>query len=206
MATARPGRPPVRRPDYLYEPDRLERRFDLCLVLGQEGRELVGRLVEVDPAALLERVLPGRPSTILAMAPDSAFISLSRRLGAANTPRQLHQRDVDSLLLQRRDIDSRAPARRRRSASARSLPACDLRRELLVAADTGRDVSAQSIVGERLTAAGVRDVVDVRRVDARGPGRSARPGCGRCHRPTHRPRTTDPGLAFSLAAQVGHAS
>src|SRR4051794_24993964 len=140
----------------LHQPDGLERRLDLGLVLGQEGRELVGRLVEVDPAPLLERVLPSRAFHHLADRGRERLHLLLAQVRGREQAAPVDQGDVDPLLLQGRDVHSRNAlvARDRQGAQ---LAGRDLRRKLLVAADAGGDMAAQDR-RERLAAAGMGDV------------------------------------------------
>ncbi len=78
------------------------------------------------------------------------------------------------------------------------LAGLDLRGEFAVAADSRGDVAAHDR-RLRLAAAGIGDVIDLRRLHARPPARSCRPGCDRCRRRNLRPTRRCPGLALNWA-------
>ena len=109
--------------------------------------------------------------------------------GRAEHAAPVAELDVDALLLQGGNAVQLLRARLRERAHLAGL---DLLGELAEARDPGGDVAAEDR-GDRLAAALERHVVDLRRVARRPPWRSGRSGCGRCRRPSRRPRTPCPG-------------
>ena len=99
----------------------LEDARDPDLLLREEGRELVRRLVHVHPAALLDDRPPLGALAISPMAASSAFLSLGRTLPGAIRPRQLTSSTSTPCSLK---VGMSTPrAARARMPKARSLPA-----------------------------------------------------------------------------------
>ncbi len=121
-------------------------------------------MIEVGPLPLGDRVLPGLALDHGVDRGLRAARSSAGTSGAAKRPRQLKKATSTpcSFSVGMSTPGSRSSEER---ASARSLPAFDLRAELAVAGDADGDVAAQDR-GQRLAAARVGDVVELGEVGA----------------------------------------
>ena len=176
----------------------------------EERAELVAGHGEVLPAVLLARLLPSRPRRPSARPARSGTAGPRPRSRAARRCRAsspARRRCPAPAASARSPRPPRGRAGFRRGVAARRRPGDGQRAQLarldlvLPLADTGdagRDLAAED-GRQRLAAAGEGDVVDLRRVDARPPGRSGRRGCGRCRRPSRRPRRSRSGSAWKAA-------
>src|SRR5829696_863355 len=91
----------------LHQPNVLECCLDLSPILLEEGCELIGWLVHVEPAALLQGLLPGGA---LDHAVDRSRQNLPvsvANLGAGHNASPVDQADVNPLLLERRHVNAR---------------------------------------------------------------------------------------------------
>ena len=199
QATRGPGGP--RANAYWTRP--MDLRVSVTLVWSsvRKAANSIRRLVEVQPAALLEGGLPGGALDHLGDGVGQCGHILLADVGADEQAAPVDQRDVDALRLQGRHLDA-GQGLVRRDADAAQLAGRDLRRELLIAADAGRDMATQDR-GERLAAAGMGDVVDLGRINARRlgdqPGQDVVRTAGGAAAPGDRA-----GVGLQLGDEVAH--
>ena len=128
------------------------------------ARELVAGQIGVVPALLLQHFGPGRRFHHGFDRLDERVALRRRDAGGAHHGAPVGDVEVDALLLQRRGVDALDALRRGHREDAQ-LAGLDLAFELAVARDAGRDLAAHDR-GDRLAAAGERDVVDLGRIAA----------------------------------------
>ena len=133
-------------------------------LIVKEGLELRVRHVKVEPAALLEHLLPSIALDHLVDSGGQRFKILSLDVGRCDQATPGWQDHINSLLFERRAIDSLNPLRRR-DADQAELPGLDLACEFLPAADADGDVASKDGT-QRLAATSVRDVVNLARINA----------------------------------------
>ena len=158
---------------------------------GELGLEGVAGEIAVDPAAVGQRLLPGLGGRHLLDVGGDRRLLLVGEAGRRGDHAPVLQRHVDAGLLAASGASTPASRSSPETASSAQLAGLDLAGELAVAGDADGHLAAEDR-RQRLAAAGEGDVVDLGRIDARPPWRSARRGCGRRRRPSRRPRRPRP--------------